>query len=527
VSFIGYVTQEVLFKGQNLNVTLKEDALALDEVVVTALGITKEAKSLGYAITTVSASDLTRTGSSNFATALYGKASGVRIQNTQGGAAGGVSINVRGLSSINGNTQPLVILNGVPIRNGNVSSSSDANGSVSAKDFSSIGAGNDRVRSNGLVDINPEDIETISILKGAAATALYGSEAANGAIIITSKRAKGTGVTVDANITLQNNYVANVPPIQTKFGPGGTIDNLTEAQSQNRGFNKDAVTGQLYPDYQRASWGPAFDGTPVLYVDGSTRPYNAISKSPWNELFRTGMNSIYNVAVNQGGDNSNNRFSYTYMDEVPNALSGDYDKHNFNLVGNIKFNDKLSVDYTGNYIIQHFVNRSQASLGIYGSYSDMFASFLDVPMMKTMYKTSMGYMNTEKGAVYTPDEYFKYNSDAFVNGVRGLLWKIYENNSDELEQRLLASVSPTYKITDFLTAKARLSTDYTTHRKNVTDHKSQPPPTPQTTKYQGDTLHSKNSIALSTVTLCLCSTSNSQKKLISPLTQDGREEQKK
>jgi TonB-linked SusC/RagA family outer membrane protein len=471
VSYLGYLTEEVTYSGQaNLLVALSEDAHALSEVVVTALGITREAKSLGYAMTTIDAGELTKTGSTNFATALYGKVSGVRIQNTQGGAAGGVSMNVRGLSSINGNTQPLVIMNGVPIRNGNATNSSSIAGStISERDFASIGNG---VRSNGLVDINPEDIETITILKGAAATALYGSEAANGAVVITSKKAKGKGVTVDANVTVQANMVANVPAIQTKYGPGpGT---WTGAQIQNGGFLKDDVTGKLYPNYNRFNWGPAYDGREVLYVDGSTRPYSAITTEPWKELFRTGFDQIYNLAINQGSDNSNNRFSYTHMNELPNALSGDYNKHNFNLVGTLKYNDKLSLDYTGNYIIQHFVNRSAASLGVYGSWDSMFASFVDVPMMKRLYKTSMGYLNTEMGAVYTPDEYFKYNSDAAINGVRSLLWGINENNSDELEQRFISSISPIYKITGFLTAKARIATDYTTTAQETKNNSEYP-----------------------------------------------------
>ncbi|MDR0538586.1 MAG: SusC/RagA family TonB-linked outer membrane protein [Tannerellaceae bacterium] len=466
-SYLGYTTQEIKFSGQaTLDVKLIEDTQTLGEVVVTALGITKDAKKVGYAITTVSASDLLKTGSPNFATALYGKASGVRIQNTQGGVAGGVSINVRGLSSLNGNTQPLVVLNGVPIRNGNASNGSNSTGNVAEKDFSSIGTGN-RVRSNGLVDINPEDIESLSILKGAAATALYGSEAANGAIIITSKKAKGKGTTIDANVTLQANMVANVPSIQNKYGPGGTYDSWTSMQLVTGGFITDA-SGGVYPEYVRSSWGPAYDGRDVLYIDGTTRKYSVIDSSPWTKLFRNGSDQIYNIAVNHGGENSNTRFSYTHMQEVPNALTGDYQKHNFNLVGNLAFNDKLSVDYSGNYISQHFVNRPGTELGIYGGYNASFGSFLDIDMVKKRYKNSMGYINSEdaggaNGNIYTPDETFKYGGDrAFANGVRDMLWGIYENTSDELEQRLISSVAPTWKIFPFLTAKARVSTDYTT-----------------------------------------------------------------
>jgi TonB-linked SusC/RagA family outer membrane protein len=461
VSFLGYATQEVA-AAPNVTVTLAEDAKLLGEVVVTALGITREAKALGYAVTTVSAKEITRSGSTNFATALYGKASGVKIQNTQGGAAGGVSISVRGLSSFNGNTQPLVILNGVPIRNGNATNSSSAtSNSISDRDFSSIGSGG-RIRSNGLVDINPEDIESLTILKGAAATALYGSEAANGAIIINSKKASAKGVTVDVNATFQVNTVANVPETQSTYGPGESFNNWDD--NFKEGFRTDP-SGKKYPNYNTTfSWGPKYDGSEVLYVDGKTRPYSAMAGDPWKELFRTGTNQIYNVAINHGGDNSSTRFSYTYADEVPNALESSYNKHNFNLVGNIKFNEKLTVDYTGNYIKQSFTNRAQASLGIYGSQSDAFGSFVDIPLMKTLYKTADGYLNADQHAFH-PDEYKTVdavNGGAFVNGIRTLLWRTYANQSEEVEDRFIASIAPTYKFTDWLSVKARMATDYTT-----------------------------------------------------------------
>ncbi|MDR2040847.1 MAG: SusC/RagA family TonB-linked outer membrane protein [Tannerella sp.] len=463
ISFIGYLTQTVK-AADNMTVTLAEDALALDEVVVTALGITREAKALGYAVTTISAKELTKVGSPNVATALYGKASGVRIQNTQGGSAGGVSIAVRGLSSFNGNTQPLIVMNGVPIRNGNANNSSNAESSnLSDRDFASIGAG-DRIRSNGIVDINPEDIESLTILKGAAATALYGSEAANGAIIITSKRSTAKGVTVDVNASFQVNQIANVPKTQSTYGPGETFNNWDD--NFKEGFRTDAVTGKQYPNYNsRFSWGPAYDGREVLYIDGATRAYSPYSSEPWKDLFRDGSTQVYNVAINQGGDKSNTRFSYTYAGEVPNALSGSYNKHNFNMVGTLKFNDRLSVDYTGNYIVQNFKNRSQASVGVYGSWSDAFGSFVDIPLIRSMYKTADGYLNAVGGNGWTPAEYATIdavNGDQFVNGVRSkLLWNIFENQSEEVERRLIASVVPSWKATDWLTVKARIATDYT------------------------------------------------------------------
>ena len=200
-------SQLVVNEESSLSVLLAEDTQKLDEVVVTAMGIKKDAKKLGYAVSTIDAGELIKTGTPDFATSLYGKASGVRIQAAPGGGTSSVSISVRGLSSITGTTQPLIVMDGVPIHNG------DAN-----KDGYWT---NQRVESNGMVDINPEDIESISILKGAAASALYGSEAANGVVMITSKSGKGqSGLGVDFSANVSFDKVAYMPSIQKEFGPG-------------------------------------------------------------------------------------------------------------------------------------------------------------------------------------------------------------------------------------------------------------------------------------------------------------------
>ena len=149
----------------------------INEVVVTAFGIKKEERALGYATAVVNNEALVKTASPNFATALYGKAPGVTINATPGGATSAVSISIRGLASITGNTQPLIVMDGIPIRNGEVRNN----------DY----WGDQRIRGNGLLDLNPADIENISILKGASAAALYGSEAVNGVVLVTTKTGKG------------------------------------------------------------------------------------------------------------------------------------------------------------------------------------------------------------------------------------------------------------------------------------------------------------------------------------------------
>jgi TonB-linked SusC/RagA family outer membrane protein len=466
-SYVGYVQQEITVGSQTvINVQLKSST-ELDEVVVTALGITKEAKALGYAVSTISAKELTKVGSPNFGAALYGKASGVRIVSPPGGAASGVSFTIRGLSSINGNTQPLIVLNGVPIRSGN------NEGESSSGRFASFRS-EDRIRSNGLVDINPEDIETLSILKGAAATALYGSEGANGVVLITSKKTKVRGTTIDVNVTLEANTLAYLPKVQTEYGPGYYTALQDATDLDNGGFRFTTYKGQQYkmPIATNVSFGPRYDGSEVLYWDGKTRPYSAITENPWKEMFRTGFDQIYNVAVNHGGENSSTRFSYTFLDETPNGLTGSYQKHNFNMVGNLKFNDHLWIDYSGNYIVQKVHNRAQRSTRAYDSYSDLFGSYTDIALMKKMYQTSLGYKNRVEGSpTLTPDESFALPLST-AGWVQNYMWNAYKNNDYETDQRFIASVAPTWKVADFLTARARISSDLTADKmeyKNATE----------------------------------------------------------
>jgi TonB-linked SusC/RagA family outer membrane protein len=468
-SYVGYEPQEITAGSQTLiNVQLKSST-ELEEVVVTALGITKEAKALGYAVSTISAKELTKVGSPNFGTALYGKASGVRIVSPPGGAASGVSFTVRGLSSINGNTQPLIVLNGVPIRSGN------DEGSSSTGQFASFRS-EGRIRSNGLVDINPEDIETLSILKGAAATALYGSEGANGVVLITSKQTKGTGTTIDVNVTLEANTLAYLPKVQTEYGPGlYSVYRSDPYELQHNGFRSTTYNGVTYemPYYAtNVSFGPRYDGREVLYWDGKTRPYSALKTNPWKELFRTGFDQIYNIAINHGGEKSSTRFSYTNLNETPNGPTGSFVRHNFNLVGNVKYSDRLWIDYSGNYIVQKIHNRAQRATGAYDSFSNLFGSFTDIALMKKMYQTSLGYKNRVTGnATLTPDESFALSLGP-ASWVQNYLWSAYKNNDYETSQRFLSSIAPTWKFTDFLTARARISSDLTADKieyKNATE----------------------------------------------------------
>lgn len=458
IAYMGYATREIHLakrkKQGDLRVTLREDSQQLKEVVVTAMGIKKDTKRLGYAVSTIESDEIVKAGATNFASAMYGKAPGIRITQTQGGSAGAVSINVRGLTSITGNNQPLIILDGVPIRNG---------GTGKSTDFAEFG--NDgQIRSNGLVDINPEDIESVSVLKGASATALYGSEAANGAVVITSKRAKSGKLTVDFTAQVTANLPAYLPKVQTVYGPGRYNTEYSDYEKQTGGFYQRTMNGESYRSLYNTtmSFGPKYDGSDVLYWDGKMRPYLPATDNPWKELFRTGWNQTYNLAISQGTETSSNRFSYTFMGETPNSLTGSFTKHNFKLTGSYKPARTLNIEYSLNYIVQDVKDRPQTSLNLYGSFSNMFSSFMDIPYLKQSYVTSLGYRNTYAGgdATLTPDEAWAYDP-GYLNGVSNMLWNMYHHHSKETENRIIGMIRPTWQITNWLSLRAQLSTDIT------------------------------------------------------------------
>lgn len=473
IAYMGYATREIHLakrkKQGDLRVTLREDSQQLKEVVVTAMGIKKDTKRLGYAVSTIESDEIVKAGATNFASAMYGKAPGIRITQTQGGSAGAVSINVRGLTSITGNNQPLIILDGVPIRNG---------GTGKSTDFAEFG--NDgQIRSNGLVDINPEDIESVSVLKGASATALYGSEAANGAVVITSKRAKSGKLTVDFTAQVTANLPAYLPKVQTVYGPGRYNTEYSDYEKQTGGFYQRTMNGESYRSLYNTtmSFGPKYDGSDVLYWDGKMRPYLPATDNPWKELFRTGWNQTYNLAISQGTETSSNRFSYTFMGETPNSLTGSFTKHNFKLTGSYKPARTLNIEYSLNYIVQDVKDRPQTSLNLYGSFSNMFSSFMDIPYLKQSYVTSLGYRNTYAGgdATLTPDEAWAYDP-GYLNGVSNMLWNMYHHHSKETENRLIGMIRPTWQITNWLSLRAQLSTDITDTKQTLDTRRNAPTP---------------------------------------------------
>lgn len=462
ISFIGYATQEIAYSGQaSLNVKLVEDSQKLDEVVVTALGIKKDAKKLGYAVSTISADDLTKTGGTNLATGLYGKAAGVRIQAAPGGGTSAVSISVRGLSSITGNTQPLLIMDGVPIHNGNTNNDGYWD--------------NQRINSNGLVDINPEDIENISILKGAAASALYGSEAANGVVMITTKKGKaGSGTHIDFSANLSFDKVAYMPEIQKEYGPG--YDNWqlgNDNQQALTGFRQTRVdrNGNPITTTNREtyySWGAKYDPSKtVTYFDGTQRAFAPIDHNQWGDIFRTGINQTYNLSLTNSTEKNNVRFSYTYNDAQAMQYNSNNHKHNFNLNGTFNVTNTIKLNYTVTYQNQYIKNRAYRISRLTNNYSGMFGGFTDVAYIREHTMTSLGYKNSISvlnggtSDTLTPDEQFLYTPMGSTSLMDEYFWNIFGKVQEEEHQRVIGSVNPTWDIIPGLTLSGRVATDVT------------------------------------------------------------------
>lgn len=451
-SIIGYKSQTVVVgTATTINIVLEADAGQLDEVVVTALGIQRAPKELGYAMSTVKAAELTKTGAPNFAGALYGKAPGVRISAAPGGATSGININIRGVNSITGNSQPLVIIDGIPMRQTTFNNS----------DY----WGDQRARGNGLEDLNPEDIESISVLKGASAAALYGSEAMNGVVLVTTKSGKGgDGFSVDFNATYTNDQIAYLPRFQDVRGPGythayadgGQDDDLFFYYGSDRAVN--GVTRGLLG--ATVNFGPKFDGQDVVAWDGRVRPY--VAQKAYDKLFNNPNNTVFNLAIGNSTANSNTRFSVTRQDNQMTSIDSYNKKNVANLNSSIKLWDKLTTDVVVNYVNQRTHNRPFMTDRLINNFTGMISTFDNPEWYLDKYQTSLGYkyvVQSPDAESLTPEENIRHNG--FKSDVGDFIWNTKAKRADEYSNRLIGSLTNTWEIFSDLSLRARFSADVT------------------------------------------------------------------
>lgn len=324
-SFMGYVAQEAQAGDGALNIVLKEDAKNLNEVVVTALGIKRETRKLGYAMTELKGSEIAKTNAINPVAALQGKVAGVDISGAAGGPQSANRIVLRGAKSLNGKDQPIFIIDGVIFEN-------DA-----ADDAVNFG--------NVLKNFNSDEFESVSILKGAAATALYGSRAINGAVLITTKKGitrKGLGVDVSQTVQFEHAYRAPIA-LQNVYGAGTTGF-----------FNKDSE-GRDVVQWGGNSFGPKMEGQMAKLPNGEFAPYSAL---PDNQMYvyQTGKYFNTNVAVEGGTDKANFRFSYSHLDNNSVEPNNKFSRNSFSLRSSAIISKWLSAEGGITYAFSNTLN---------------------------------------------------------------------------------------------------------------------------------------------------------------------------
>lgn len=324
VSYIGYLRQSIAINGQSvINVTLMEDIMSIEEVVVTAVGITREKKSLGYAVSSIDNGELTKSRATNLVDGLSGKVAGVRISNQSGTAGGGAKILIRGASSLSGTGQPLFIVDGMPVSN------SGFNGARSDIINGGVDAG------NRAGDINPDDIEDITVLKGSSATALYGARARDGAIVITTKKgSRGSGAKVSINSTVRFDNVLRFPDFQNEYTTG------------------DAATGEYDNVNFSNGWGPQISQIQDRRFPNFLGDSVQLQAFPSNveDFYNTGVTTINSFSISDGDESSDYRLGYTYLDQNGAVPNSGYDRHNLSFNVGRKLSRRFSSRVTANYV---------------------------------------------------------------------------------------------------------------------------------------------------------------------------------
>jgi TonB-linked SusC/RagA family outer membrane protein len=417
-SFVGMVTKEVEIGNQTkIDVALEQSSLQLNEVVVTSLGISREKKALGYSVTQISGKDVSTVKESNMINSLSGRVAGVVLTQSPTGPGGGTRVVIRGNNSITGNNQPLYVVDGIPVENSGVGS---ANGSGTANyrrdDYGT-----------GISDINPDDIESVTVLKGPNAAALYGSRASNGAILITTKKGKvekGIGVTFTSSSTFDTPLL--LPHYQNEYGQGSdgnTYDNLDNLRSHG------------------GSWGAKMDGSDQLYWTGETRPYVAQPNNV-KDFFRTGSNLVNTLALEGGDAKSNLRFSYTNNKANSILPNAGLKRNNFNLRAISHLSKKLTVDAKVTYFTQTADQRPfQGTEGIM-AYLYNIPRNLDINDLKD-------FQNAD------------YSVRTYTNGSNGNPYWIENHDiNHDTRNRIVGFAKATYQINDWLSAFVRVGTDY-------------------------------------------------------------------
>ena len=428
-SFVGFTTQDVAIAGRSVvDVVMQPEAVQVEEVVVTALGIKRAEKATGYAIQSVKGDDIAKARETNVVNSLQGKIAGAIITNTSGAVGASTRIVLRGANSLSGDNQPLIVVDNVIINNSNFGNTT--NEGVN--------------RGSGINDINSDDIESISVLKGPNAAALYGSRAANGVIIITTKsgqKGKGLGVTVNSTTTFETPL--RLPDFQNEYGQGssGAFEFVDGAGG---GIN----------DGTDESWGPKLDIG--LYIPQWNSPVvdGVRSATPWvsypdnvKNFFELGQTYTNNVAVDGGSENTSFRLSYTNTTQKGMIPNTDMEKNNFSLNASVTPHKMLTVNATGNYITTYSENIPAYGYDAQNVMQQFFwfGRQVDIEDLKT----------------YTYPDGSKRNWN--YNYHNNPYFTLHENLNGNRRDRFYGNTKMNFKFTDWLSAHIGIGADYYTN----------------------------------------------------------------
>ncbi|PSL47476.1 TonB-linked SusC/RagA family outer membrane protein [Chitinophaga niastensis] len=435
VRSVGYKTQEISVGGNStLSVLLVSDNTNLQEVVVTGLGLSREKKTVGYATTNFATEQINRVAPVSMMDGLSGKIAGAEISTTSGAPGASNKVILRGYSSLQGSNQPLYVVDGVPLNN-------DRPGSTDIKGSNVMG-GYDF--GNNANDINPNDIEAISILKGAAATAIYGSRAASGVVLITTKKGKSGKLKVDVASSANYSKVGMLPTMQDQFGQGW---------------------GGTFILSENGSWGPRLTGEDkkwgsIVNGEQQSKPFSFVKNNVRN-YFTTGKEYNNTVSVSGGNETSTFLLSYgnVYSDGVLPTDADSYKRNTFSVRATTKYN-KFSASASFNYVnkvAKAASTRSEAGLG-----SSLFEDIIQIPVDMDISK-----FKDYKGKFYNVDNYFTpYAENPY--------YSLYENGNNLRSNRVFGNIGLKYAINDWLNAEWRVGADITNSGSKTYKAKNRP-----------------------------------------------------
>ena len=453
-SYIGMKTQETTANLTNINVKLKDDSVELEGVVVTALGVKREKKSLGYATQEVKGDILREGGNSgNMVSSLTGKAAGVQVVNS-GNFGGSSSIVIRGMKSIQGNNQALIVIDGVPVNNSSLAGA-----------YANYDAG------NAASDINPNDIESVNVLKGAAASALYGERAASGVVVITTKKGKASkndswGITLNSQLQIGNIDKSTFVKYQKKYGAGYGSNNYSKDGFDLEDVNGDGTDDLVAPTYDDASLGAAFDPNLDVYQWNAFDPSspNFGKATPWNgakndpsSFFETSITKSNSITLENGNDVSNiviNFNNYLTNGVLPNS---DQRKNTISTKFSYKINDKLTANVYSSLTFQNTIGRNVIGYNdnIITNFRQWWATNVDIKEQKDAYLNAGGQNISWNIKGYNKPSQF--NTPNFWNNP---YYDRYKNYQSDNRTRFFGYGMLNYKLTNSINLTGRVSTDF-------------------------------------------------------------------